>query len=65
VWGRSGKKVKRAMTQDKGQRDALRRFVEAVRDDAPMPISLESLLVTTRASIAVEESLAAGRTVSP
>jgi predicted dehydrogenase len=65
VWSRSGKKVTRSMSQDKGQRETLRRFVEAVRGDAPMPITLESLLLTTRASIAVEESLASGRTVSP
>jgi hypothetical protein len=65
VWRRSGKKVKRSMTQDKGQREALLRFVEAVRDDGPMPITLESLLATTRATIAVEESLSSGGTVSP
>jgi hypothetical protein len=35
-------------------------FVEAVRTGAPMPISVESLLATTRATIAVGESLLSG-----
>jgi hypothetical protein len=32
-----------------------------VRTDAPMPISLDSLLATTRATFAVRESLLSGR----
>jgi hypothetical protein len=36
-------------------------FVEAVRTGGPMPISLDSLLATTRATIAVGESLLSGR----
>ncbi len=47
--------------QDKGQRAELEHFVEAVRAGAPMPISVESLVATTRATIAVAESLLSGR----
>ena len=36
-------------------------FVEACRTGAPMPISVESLVATTRATIAVGESLLSGR----
>ena len=36
-------------------------FVEAVRSSGPMPISVDSLLATTRATIAVGESLLSGR----
>ena len=36
-------------------------FVEAVRTGGPMPISVDSLLATTRATIAVGESLLSGR----
>ena len=36
-------------------------FVEAVRTGGPMPISADSLLATTRATIAVGESLLSGR----
>jgi predicted dehydrogenase len=47
--------------QDKGQRHELAAFVTAARGGAPMPISFESLAATTRATIAVGESLASGR----
>jgi hypothetical protein len=39
----------------------MEQFVEAVRAGAPMPISIDSLLATTRATIAVGESLLTGR----
>ncbi|GAB2583232.1 bi-domain-containing oxidoreductase [Kribbella endophytica] len=45
---------------DKGQRAELAAFVSAVRSGAPMPISFESLIATTRATIAVDQSLAGG-----
>jgi predicted dehydrogenase/threonine dehydrogenase-like Zn-dependent dehydrogenase len=46
---------------DKGQRHQVAQFAEACRTGGPMPITLESLLATTRATIAVGESLASGR----
>lgn len=59
VWHGRSRDSKRAFTgQDKGQADMLRAFVEAVRTGAPMPISLESLVQTTRATLAAEESAA-------
>jgi predicted dehydrogenase/threonine dehydrogenase-like Zn-dependent dehydrogenase len=62
VWTGRGKSTTKARGgQDKGQRPELEQFVEAVRTGAPMPISLESLLATTRATIAVGESLLSGR----
>ena len=61
VWTGRGKSVTKARGgQDKGQRSEMAAFVEAVRTDAPMPISLDSLLATTRATIAVRESLLSG-----
>jgi predicted dehydrogenase len=58
VWTGGGKSVSKARGgQDKGQRSEMAAFVEAVRTGAPMPISLDSLLATTRATIAVGESL--------
>jgi predicted dehydrogenase/threonine dehydrogenase-like Zn-dependent dehydrogenase len=66
VWSRSGKTVKRSfMGQDKGQRAELAAFVAAVRTGGPMPIGLDSLIATTRSTIAVGRSLAAGRPVAP
>ena len=62
VWTGRGKSTTKARGgQDKGQRSEMEQFVEAVRTGAPMPISLESLLATTRATIAVGESLLSGR----
>ena len=62
VWtGRRQATTKSRGGQDKGQRHQLAQFVDACRTGAPMPISLESLLATTRATIAVGESLASGK----
>jgi predicted dehydrogenase/threonine dehydrogenase-like Zn-dependent dehydrogenase len=62
VWSGRGKATTKARGgQDKGQRSEMEQFVEAVRGGGPMPISLDSLLATTRATIAVAESLASGR----
>ncbi len=66
VWGPSGRSVKRSLTgQDKGQQGELAAFVDAVRSGGPMPIGLDSLVATTRATLAVEKSLALGRPVIP
>jgi predicted dehydrogenase/threonine dehydrogenase-like Zn-dependent dehydrogenase len=47
--------------QDKGQRAELVRFVEACVSGAAMPIPFESLAATTRATIAVHDSLLSGK----
>ncbi|MFL5512039.1 MAG: bi-domain-containing oxidoreductase [Gemmatimonadales bacterium] len=65
VWSGKGKNGHRVLTgQDKGQRNQLERFVKAVRTGSAMPIPLESLVATTRATLAVESSLSLGRPVS-
>jgi predicted dehydrogenase len=62
VWTARGNSATKARGgQDKGQQAEMKAFVEAVRTGAPMPISAESLLATTRATIAVGESLLSGR----
>ena len=62
VWaGRRRSSTRSRGGQDKGQRAELASFVEACRTGAPMPISFESLVATTRATIAVGESLSSGR----
>lgn len=64
VWSTKGKHGHRAFGgQDKGQRTQLERFVDAVRTGSEMPIPLESLVATTRATLAVEGSLSSGRPV--
>jgi len=46
--------------QDKGQQQQIARFVEAIRTGAPMPIPLDSLVATTRATLAIGQSLSSG-----
>ncbi|HEX6528079.1 MAG TPA: bi-domain-containing oxidoreductase [Streptosporangiaceae bacterium] len=62
VWAGRRRSVARSRGgQDKGQRTQLGQFVEAVLTGGPMPIEISSLLATTRATIAVNESLISGR----
>ena len=62
VWtGRRRSDIKSRGGQDKGQAAQVARFAEACQTGAAMPISLESLVATTRATIAVGASLASGR----
>ena len=66
VWTRGGRDTKRSFTgQDKGQRPELDAFLEAVRLGAAMPIGLDALVATTRATIAVGESLASWQAGGP
>ncbi len=51
----------RLSAPDKGQRQQLLSFLDAVRSGAPMPISLASLVATTRATLAATKSQASGR----
>ena len=48
----------------KGQAAQLDAFVAAVRSGTPMPVSLDSLVATTLATLAVESSLATGAAVT-
>ncbi len=62
VWsGRRQSTMRSRGGQDKGQRVELTQFVEAALSGAPMPIPVESIVATTRATIAVGESLLSGR----
>jgi predicted dehydrogenase/threonine dehydrogenase-like Zn-dependent dehydrogenase len=62
VWaGRDHDTIRARGGQDKGQRAELARFVEACLGGAAMPIPLESLAATTRATIAVRDSLLSGK----
>jgi predicted dehydrogenase len=45
---------------DKGQREQLAAFLQAVRDGAPMPIPLSSVVETTAATLAIDRSLHTG-----
>jgi predicted dehydrogenase/threonine dehydrogenase-like Zn-dependent dehydrogenase len=60
VWAGRRQSASRTRGQDKGQQAELSQFVEAVLAGGPMPIGISSLLATTKATIAVGESLASG-----
>jgi predicted dehydrogenase/threonine dehydrogenase-like Zn-dependent dehydrogenase len=62
VWaGRGHDTIRARGGQNKGQCAELARFVEACVAGAAMPIPLESLAATTRATIAVRDSLLSGK----
>jgi len=62
VWtGRRQSTARARGGQDKGQRDQIAQFVQAIRTGAAMPIPLDSLMATTRATFAVGESLLSGK----
>jgi predicted dehydrogenase/NADPH:quinone reductase-like Zn-dependent oxidoreductase len=63
VWAGSRARVRRHFgPPDKGQSGEIKAFLEAVRVGGPMPISLESLAITTRATLAVAASTVASST---
>jgi len=64
VWGRGGRDTKRALGQDKGQKAQLRAFLDAVRSGGAMPIHWESLVTTTRATLAAGTSASSGQAVT-
>ena len=52
VWSGPRARVRRALgSPDKGQSAQIQKFLDAVRSSGPMPISLESLTTTTRATL--------------
>jgi predicted dehydrogenase/threonine dehydrogenase-like Zn-dependent dehydrogenase len=62
LWQGGRCRKKRMVGIDKGQKEELAAFVEAVKSGGPMPISPESLFATTAATLAAVRSSATGRT---
>ena len=59
VWSGSRARVRRRLgSPDKGQRAQIRAFLDSVRTGGPMPIPLDSLTTTSRATLAVATGLA-------
>ncbi|MEV4261817.1 bi-domain-containing oxidoreductase [Kribbella sp. NPDC049584] len=61
VWTGRKPSTRKTRSTDKGQRTELAQFVAAVKAGGPMPISFDELVATTRATIAVDRSLASGK----
>jgi len=49
--------------QDAGHRDEVKAFLDAVRSNQPVPMTLEEILATSLATLLVHDSLAAGQPV--
>jgi predicted dehydrogenase/NADPH:quinone reductase-like Zn-dependent oxidoreductase len=65
VWSGARARVSRHFgSPDKGQAAEIKAFIDAVRTDGPMPISLDSLITTTRATL-VATSAFANHTLQP
>jgi predicted dehydrogenase len=64
VWSGRKPSTRKSRSTDKGQRIELERFVAAVKSGGPMPIPFDALVATTRATIAVDRSLASGKAES-
>ncbi len=61
VWTPQGRESKRSLKgPDKGQRHELDAFLRSVQRGGPMPISLDSLAATTRATLRAETGTRAG-----
>jgi predicted dehydrogenase len=50
--------------RDKGQAEEVRRFVEAAKSGGPMPIPLEEIIASTRATFGVLQSIRTGAAIS-
>ncbi|HLU24438.1 MAG TPA: hypothetical protein VKZ58_01845, partial [Longimicrobiales bacterium] len=64
VISQGGKREKvRRLSQDKGFDQEIAAFLAAVQEGREPPIPLRSIIATTRATFAIEESLRTGRPV--
>jgi len=54
----------KTLNQDKGQAEAVKMAIEAVRSGAPSPFTLDELLAASRATLRAADSIRNGRAVS-
>ncbi|MBW2065615.1 MAG: bi-domain-containing oxidoreductase [Deltaproteobacteria bacterium] len=60
VYEKGRKRIKRLVNQDKGQREEVRRFIEAVKNGGAWPIPLREIISTSLVTFAILESLRTG-----
>lgn len=63
VFGSGKPYTKNLLSQDKGQKEMVRAFIEAVRKGTPSPISFDEIYASTLATFKVLESLRTGNAV--
>ncbi len=61
AWAGKRARRRRAMSPDKGQGAQVSAVIDAIRSGAPMPISFDSIVATTAATVLVDAALADGR----
>lgn len=64
VWSGERASRTRSMAQKKGFDEEIALFLQACRDGGPAPVPIDSLVATTRATFALEQSLRCGAPVS-
>ena len=64
TFGTTNQNKAKAQGIDKGQKNEMRAFVQAVRNGSPMPIAFDDLLDTTLVTLAAERSLANNTVIS-
>ena len=57
IYGKKRPYRKKLMAQDKGQKDEVRRFLEAVRTGGESPIPISEIFQTSKVSLAIMESI--------
>ena len=60
VYENGREKTRKLREQDKGQRDEIKAVMDVVLEGKPVPISIEDLATTTRATFRIKESLRTG-----
>lgn len=61
TWRDGKRKTTKRLTQDKGFDQELAAFIEAARAGKPMPIEWRSIVLTTLATLRIEDALRSGK----
>lgn len=63
IFSSEGKQTKRKMAQDKGFKNEIQSFFNAIKNGKPSPIPFEQIVETTLATFAINESINTGKAV--
>jgi len=63
IFSSDGKQTKRKMAQDKGYKNEIQSFFDAIKNGKPSPIPFEQIVETTLATFAINESINTGKAV--
>jgi polar amino acid transport system substrate-binding protein len=63
VYAKGKKRAHKLLTQDKGQKNEVKGFLDAVRNGGPAPIPLDELFTTSLVTFKILESIRTGQSV--